>query len=123
MGAPTKRNHYNPCFWTAHWNPQYFRAVQNCLSKASARIQKVHVLNFKSNKSYVQPVENVHFDESVGTAEVTREMADEFYQRHHPQKHDFFTDAPNPGIFRLPLTLIAYLKGLRVCRPIWSFAM
>lgn len=89
--TPTKRNHYNPCFWTAYWNPAYFDlARRGEQHKASPRHQKVSVLNIKSNKIYQQSVENLHFDKGMGIAEITPEAAKDFCRRHHPAEYEQF---------------------------------
>jgi hypothetical protein len=35
-------------------------------------------------------VENVHFDKNLGMAEITRESAEDFVKRHHPDKFEEF---------------------------------
>lgn len=87
----TVRNHYNPCFWTAHWNSDYYRgAVDGRVDLPSAREQRVHVLSVKADKIYTQTVENVHCDKHVGLAEISREGFAAFISRHHPDQYDAF---------------------------------
>jgi hypothetical protein len=117
MAGPTKKNHYNPCFWTANWNPQYLKAVQTGAEVPSARTQKVHVLNVKSGNLYEQAVEHVHWDKGVGTAEVTIEMADEFCQRHHPQKLESFRKSIKPGDFPVTVDFESLFEGLEHLPP------
>ncbi|MCO5196177.1 MAG: DUF4238 domain-containing protein [Anaerolineae bacterium] len=87
----TKRNHYNPCFWTAYWNQDYYKqSLSNSVDKVRAREQIVYALNVKSDKIYRTTVENVHFDKYLGVAEITLETAKEFCKRHHPDKYEEF---------------------------------
>lgn len=68
----TKRNHFNPCFWTAFWNPDYYANVMaGSPCQLVARQQRVHVLNIKSGKIYEQTVDRVHYDKNLGIAEIT----------------------------------------------------
>jgi len=68
----TKKNHYNPCFWTALWNIDYFNAFKNhCETKLLARNQKVFSLNIKADKIIPTTTENVHFEKHLGIAEIT----------------------------------------------------
>lgn len=96
----TKRNHYNPCFWTAHWNAEYHRVAVAGAQTSAARTQRVHELSVKSDKVFESTVENVHYDKHLGVAEITREAAEDFVRRNHPDKHEGFmranVDAPYP---------------------------
>src|SRR5437870_3956313 len=85
----TTKNHYNPCFWTAHWNPVYMEcALRGKRNQESARNQRVFVLNVKSNKIYRVSVENLHYDKNLGIAEITTEAAKGFCKRHFPDQYD-----------------------------------
>ena len=87
----TKRNHYNPCFWTAHWNPEYYRrAVGGDVGNCKARDQKVFALNVKSGSIHYGKVDNVHYDKNLGVAEISREDANAFCRRHFPDKYEDF---------------------------------
>ena len=89
----TKRNHYNPCFWTAHWSPAYFDLVRrNGRSGASVRDQKVYVLNVKSTKIYPSAVSDVHYDKGMGLAEITPEGAKGFCKRNFPGDYERFCE-------------------------------
>lgn len=87
---PTVRNHYNPCFWTAHWNLDYFRRAADGDAPPNARTQSVHVLSVKADRIFETTVENVHFDKHLGIAEISREGAEEFCRRYHPDEHEAF---------------------------------
>lgn len=87
----TKRNHYNPCFWTALWNVSYYeKAVAGLVSDELARKQVVHALNAKSLKIYPATVERVHYDKNLGVAEITKLAAEDFVRRHHPDQYERF---------------------------------
>lgn len=87
----TKRNHYNPCFWTALWNPSYYdRFVRGEEQTSRARVQEVSALNVKSDKIISSAVNDIHFDKNLGVAEITKVSAESFARRHHPEKYDAF---------------------------------
>jgi hypothetical protein len=110
----TTKNHYNPCFWTAHWNSDYLaQALRGQRSTLDARSQRVFVLNVKADKIYQQAVENVHYDKSFGLAEITPEDAKGFCQRHFPDEYEQFCkemDAQGGGHYILDFENI--LTGL-----------
>lgn len=64
--TPTKRNHINPCFWTALWNPYYFENFIAGQRNGKPRDQMVYSLDFKIPKVVPLKVENVHFVEGLG---------------------------------------------------------
>lgn len=63
---PTKRNHINPCFWTALWNETYFNNFVNGKNAKKARDQKVYTLDFRSPRILFKKVDDVHFVENLG---------------------------------------------------------
>jgi hypothetical protein len=70
----TKRNHYNPCFWTACWNPDFLGAVMNDLKKqGDARQQTVYSLNLRSNIIRQTTVDDVFFQKNLGIAKISPE--------------------------------------------------
>ncbi|MFX1587993.1 MAG: hypothetical protein ACFFC1_07550 [Promethearchaeota archaeon] len=84
----TIKNHYNPCFWTACWNYNYYQALLNGNSKDyKAREQEVHILNLKTGKILKNKVENIHFDKKLGVAEITPETLSDFYRRNYPLEY------------------------------------
>jgi hypothetical protein len=54
------------------------------------RDQVVSVLSVKSDKIFPDKVENIHYDKFAGRAEVTREDADAFARRYHPDSYEDF---------------------------------
>ena len=89
----TIRNHYNPCFWTAYWNPDYYRQALAGVHKLEARSQKLFVLGVKPNKVYERTAENVHYDKQAGLAEFTAEAAKDYCKRHFPEEYASFCEA------------------------------
>lgn len=87
----TRRNHYNPCFWAALWNEShYLRVISNAAAGSSARAQRVHALNIRSGAIYRTAVENVHFDKSLGLAEMTPDSMKSFCRRRFPGEYAQF---------------------------------
>lgn len=84
----TKRNHYNPCFWTALWNEAHYqRVISDGSGGRSPRSQKVHSLNVRSGKIYTTAVENVHFDKNLGLADMTPDAMKAFCRRRFPDEY------------------------------------
>jgi hypothetical protein len=58
------------------------------------------VLSIKSGEIFESAVENVHFDKYLGVAEISREAAEDFARRHHPDRYEQFlrenAEAPYP---------------------------
>jgi hypothetical protein len=82
-----KRNHYNPCFWTALWNQQFF--TDFCAGRTArgrSRAQLVHTLNLRGNRIFETKVENVHYDKGLGEVEITTASMLDFCRRHFPDK-------------------------------------
>jgi len=87
----TKRNHYNPCFWTAHWNEDYYnRATKNLTHPLPSRDHVAYTLNVKSNRIYKSKVDNIHYDKNLGVAEISRKAAEGFVRRYHPDHYESF---------------------------------
>jgi hypothetical protein len=96
-----KRNHYNPCFWTALWNEQFF--ADFCADKPRrdrAREQRVFTLNLRSNKIFAAKVHNVHYDKNLGVAEITAASMVGFCQRRFPKEveklKEYLVEHPTP---------------------------
>ena len=111
-----KRNHYNPCLWTAHWNPEYYRcAMEGTSDSLSARQQRVYALSVKSGTIFKTTVENIHFDKHLGVAEISREEAEDFARRHHPDSYGQFgkanESAPYPVAIDFEQILVALENG------------
>jgi hypothetical protein len=93
VDAFTRRNHYNPCFWTALWNEDYFR--EYCSDRAggsSPRDQVVYALNLHAAKILRTTVEKVHYHKDLGVAEIDPESAKRFCARWYPEKYDSMVD-------------------------------
>ena len=86
-----KRNHYNPCFWTALWNEDYYeRTVNNINHPSPARDHVVHALNVKSGQIYNSKVDNIHYDKNLGIAEISRSAAEKFAKKYHSDYYEDF---------------------------------
>jgi hypothetical protein len=97
----TKRNHYNPCFWTALWNEAYYqRLVSGAERSGSPRSQRIHALNFRSGAIYPTAVENIHYDKNLGLAEMSPESMKDFCRRRFPEAYEgvarYIDEHPEP---------------------------
>jgi hypothetical protein len=89
VNAFTTRNHYNPCFWTALWNEDYFREYcSDTTGGTSPRDQVVYALNLRAAKVLRTTVEKVHYHKDLGVAEIAPESAKRFCARWYPEKYD-----------------------------------
>jgi len=90
VNAFTRRNHYNPCFWTALWNEDYFREYCSDTTggRSSPRNQVVYALNLRAAKVLRTTVEQVHYHRDLGVAEIDPESAKKFCARWYPEKYD-----------------------------------
>jgi hypothetical protein len=117
MPSLTQKNHYNPCFWTAHWNPVYFASVRQNRPIPSARDQRVAVLSVKADKVYHNAVKNVHFEPNLGIAEVTMESADDFCRRNRPEIYESFKQTLKPEDYPVIIDFESLFGGLEGLRP------
>ena len=109
----TKRNHYTPCFWAALWNETYYRSfLAGTVKGESVRDQPVHALSVKSGRLLETTVGNVHFDKNLGMAEITRESAEDFVKRHHPDKFEEFARTNATAKYPVFLDIVDILSGL-----------
>lgn len=89
MHAFTKRNHYNPCFWTGLWNPDYFEARKlGAVPSKPARAQQVFALGIRANKVYQTAVDHVHYAKGLGVAEIAPETMKQFCQKRFPDQYE-----------------------------------
>lgn len=88
MDAFTKRNHYNPCFWTGLWNPVYFEALRGGSPIDPARSQHVFALGVHANKVYPTIVDHVHYAKKLGVAEITPESMKRFVKKRFPDQYE-----------------------------------
>ena len=116
----TKRSHYNPCFWTAFWSPQYYEAFQNGeADNLTPREQVVYALNVKSNRILETTVDDIHYEKNIGSVEITFEAAMAFVKRNYPNAYKGFhktsrtTDYP---IYLNVENLLTDIEGLRQYR-------
>ena len=109
----TKRNHYNPCFWTALWNPSYYQAALEARTKpGSHRCQEIATLNLVANRILKTTVEHVHVEKALGIAEMTREAMLDFCKRRQPDLYDDFSRRMTDHPETLYLDFENILEGL-----------
>jgi hypothetical protein len=116
--SPAKRNHYNPCFWTALWNQQFFTDFcAGRTERGSSREQLVFTLNLRGNKIFETKVENLHYDKGFGVAEITTASMLDFCQRRFPDKAEslarYLAEHPDSLYldFEATLTGVEHLHG------------
>jgi hypothetical protein len=109
----TFNSHYNPCFWTAHWNTEFLEAaLKGKANYGVAREQTVYALNVKSNKIRETSVADVHYDKGVGVAEITPDAALDFCKRTQPEKYEDYREYVKTHPETLYLDVEAILTGL-----------
>lgn len=114
----TKRNHYNPCFWTAYWNSEYYALARGGTSEMpEARKQVVHALSAKSGTIRQTIVDDVHFEKQLGVAEISRESAEDFVRRHHPDKLKRFLRDNEGAIYPVYLDFEPIFTGIEAMPP------
>ena len=96
----TKKNHYNPCFWTAYWNPQYYNSVlSNTNCSLDPRKQKIYSLNIRANNILDTTIENVHYEKHLGIAKITSDSAKKYCRKYYPEGYNelskLFEENPN----------------------------
>jgi hypothetical protein len=113
-----KRNHYNPCFWTAHWNQDYYRcAVSGTGQTGAARSQRVYALSVKTGEIFESAVEKVHFDKGLGVAEISREASEDFARRYHPDLYEEFVRANAQAPYPVYIDFEEILQGIEALPP------
>ena len=118
VDAFTKRNHYNPCFWTALWNRNYFEDwAASRQAGEGARDQVVFTLNVRADKIFPTKVANVHYEKNLGVAEITPESMKRFCRRWHPQEYERLSEYVNSNPETLYLDFEASLLASRDSKP------
>jgi hypothetical protein len=113
----TDKNHYNPCFWTAHWNPAYLRAVKLNLARPDARKAVVNVLNVKANRIYQSPCKDVHFSKHLGIADITPEEMKKFVKRRFPNKYAAFEEYMKDHDYDVFMNFEEFFTGIEKLLP------
>ncbi|PKQ62586.1 hypothetical protein BZG02_12780 [Labilibaculum filiforme] len=94
--ALTKNNHYNPCFWTANWNFEYYKSKSNNhKSFDKPRNQVVHCLNLRKDEIISQKVCNIFFEKKAGLAIVTKEARLSYCKRYFPEEYPNYQKLSN----------------------------
>jgi hypothetical protein len=109
----TRRNHSNPCWWTAFWNVDYYLHKRARPSEAKdARTQRVFSLNVRANKVLQTVVDKVHVDQGMGQAEITADMARAFCKKYWPSEYKKFDEYMKEHPETLTLDFESQLTGL-----------
>jgi hypothetical protein len=75
----TEKNHYNPCFWTAFWNKEYYENYMQSQGKSlKAREQIVNCLIVKNGEVKKLKTENIFFNRNQGIAKINEESIANF---------------------------------------------
>jgi hypothetical protein len=117
MDKFTEKNHYNPCFWTAHWNPEYFRAVRQNLRRPKARDAAVYALSVKADKVFKTTCKDVHYDKHIGIADITVEAAKDFCRRRHPDLYEKFKEEMNAHNYDVFINFEEFFSGIESLLP------
>jgi hypothetical protein len=111
--AFTKRNHYNPCFWTALWNRAYFRSIREGAAVAGiARDHVVHTLNLRGDAVFPTTVGNVHYEKDLGVAPITPDSMKSFCRRWYPSEYEGLAEYVDRNPETLYLDFEDTLEGL-----------
>ncbi len=87
----TQKTHFNPCFWTALWNKNYYQNfIANRENELKCRNQKILTLNLKANKIIDSKTENVFFEKHTGLTDVTQKEIVDYCKKYFPEKTDYF---------------------------------
>ena len=114
----TKRNHYNPCFWTALWNPEYYRRfITGMKPLCEARSQPVYALSVKTGLIRQSSVEQVHYDKDLGVAEISRETSEDFVRRHFPDVYEQFLKESEQAFYPVFIDFEDILQGIEGLPP------
>jgi hypothetical protein len=89
MSCFTKLNHYNPCFWTAFWNPSYYEHIlANRPNPPAARKQEIYTLNIRADKILHTIFEKVHYQKDLGVAKISPESMITYCSKNRPEELD-----------------------------------
>jgi hypothetical protein len=117
VDAFTRRNHYNPCFWTALWNEDYFREYCSDTARGSSpRNQVVYALNLRAAKVLRTTVEKVHYHKDLGVAEIDPESAKRFCARWYPEKYGSMLEYVTAHPEKVYLDFEGVLTGVELLR-------
>lgn len=89
----TKKTHINPCFWTALWNPDYYKNFKlSKKDKGNPRDQLLIFLEINSNKELANKAENIHYEKNLGIAEISSEKLLDYYKEDHLDDYESLKD-------------------------------
>ncbi len=78
----TLRNHYNPCFWTALWNREYYDIIKNSTERnKKSRDYKLKGIRFSCDKIIENKADNLFFELHMGLVVLSiRELRNLYYK-------------------------------------------
>lgn len=78
----TFRNHYNPCFWTALWNNEYYHAIKYSKERnRKPRDYKLKGIRFSCSKIITNKSDGLFFELNMGLVLMTiKELRDLYYK-------------------------------------------
>lgn len=89
----TKNTHYNPCFWTALWNYDYYVAFKNDNhNKLKARNQVIYSLNLKSEKIIKTNIDNTFYEKYTGIADLSVDNMLKYCKKRFPEEYNELKD-------------------------------
>lgn len=83
-----KKNHYNPCFWTAYWNREFYNAAATKGERRDSRNQRVFSLNIKADKIVSLLTQDVHYDKHIAVSEIEAGKWRDFLKEHFPDRNE-----------------------------------
>jgi hypothetical protein len=78
----TFKNHYNPCFWTALWNSEYYHSIKNSTERnKKARDYKLKGIRFGCDKIIKNKADKLFYELHMGLAVISiMELREMFYK-------------------------------------------
>lgn len=99
----TKHTHFNPCFWTAYWNKDYYDEAVSAITKSRARDQEIFSLNIKANKILPTKIERVHCEKNLGLSEITEDGIRDYIVECYPNNYERYLNQIESDEFPLLL--------------------
>lgn len=126
MNKFTKRNHYNPCFWSALWCPTYYEKWLHGKTQSQvARNQVVYTLNFRSGHIHGAKVADVHYDKDLGVAEISSDSMRKFCRKWQPDMYgeiDAYLAANPEALYMDFEDVLTFVENCGVYDPLMQIA-
>lgn len=94
----TFRNHYNPCFWTALWNSEYYHSIKNSTERnKKPREYKLKGIRFSCDVIIKNKADELFFELHMGLVVMSmRELRDLYYKL--PKDYNYISKVNKFGI-------------------------